>query len=168
MVGVNGSKFPAIRTHLQENIGNVYKDMDTSYAFSWSFCRHTTHFLSQVRCLPGGRFCQRGSLSVDFKPLILGLLLTPLTDKDAINKLSPGDAVIIFTPDSEYNSAKVTVRLPLFPRAGTHYPIALYAIERGLHVLVTKPAVQLLKHHSELVAAAAKKGVVCFVEHHKR
>ena len=30
MVGVNGSKFPAIRKHLQENIGNVYKDMDTS------------------------------------------------------------------------------------------------------------------------------------------
>lgn len=31
MVGVNGSKFPAIRQHLQENIGQVYKDMDTSY-----------------------------------------------------------------------------------------------------------------------------------------
>lgn len=30
MVGVNGDKFPAIRQHLQENIGNVYKDMDTS------------------------------------------------------------------------------------------------------------------------------------------
>jgi D-galacturonate reductase len=32
MVGVSGKKFPQIRTHLQENIGNVYKDMDTSYA----------------------------------------------------------------------------------------------------------------------------------------
>lgn len=31
MVGVNGGKFPAIRQHLQENIGNVYKDMDTSF-----------------------------------------------------------------------------------------------------------------------------------------
>jgi D-galacturonate reductase len=30
MVGVNGSKFPAIRTHLAENIGGVYKDMDLS------------------------------------------------------------------------------------------------------------------------------------------
>lgn len=30
MVGVNGGKFPAIRQHLQENIENVYKDMDTS------------------------------------------------------------------------------------------------------------------------------------------
>ena len=30
MVGTNGSKFPAIRQHLQENIANVYKDMDIS------------------------------------------------------------------------------------------------------------------------------------------
>jgi D-galacturonate reductase len=50
----------------------------------------------------------------------------------------------------------------------THYPIALYAIERGVHVLVTKPATQLLKHHQELIDKAAEKGVVVFVEHHKR
>lgn len=31
MVGVSGSKFPAIRNHLQANIANVYKDMDVSY-----------------------------------------------------------------------------------------------------------------------------------------
>lgn len=35
-------------------------------------------------------------------------------------------------------------------------------------MLVTKPAVQLLQHHQELIAAAEKNGVVCFVEHHKR
>ncbi|EPQ60871.1 NAD P-binding protein [Gloeophyllum trabeum ATCC 11539] len=74
----------------------------------------------------------------------------PLAYKTAIDKLSKGDAVIIFTPDN------------------THYDIALYAIERGLHVLVTKPAVQQLKHHNALIAAAKKHGVVCFVEHHKR
>ncbi|KAG6845985.1 hypothetical protein H0H87_011033 [Tephrocybe sp. NHM501043] len=51
---------------------------------------------------------------------------------------------------------------------GTHYPIALYAIERGIHVLVTKPATQLLSHHNDLIAAAKKHNVVCFVEHHKR
>lgn len=28
MVGTNGSKFAAIREHLAENIGKVYKDMD--------------------------------------------------------------------------------------------------------------------------------------------
>lgn len=51
---------------------------------------------------------------------------------------------------------------------GTHYPISKYAIERGLHVLVTKPAVQLLAHHNDLIELAKKHNVVCFVEHHKR
>lgn len=115
MVGVNGSKFPAIRQHLQENIAEVYKDMDISF----------------------DNFPDVGKVDSE-------------AYKAAIDKLSPGDAVIIFTPDS------------------THYPISLYAIERGLHVLVTKPAVQLLSHHNELVAAAQKHNVVCFVEHHKR
>ncbi|OBZ79981.1 putative oxidoreductase YdgJ [Grifola frondosa] len=115
MVGVTGSKFPAIRKHLQENIAEVYKDMDISFdAFPEGNAVNTEAY------------------------------------KDAINRLSPGDAVIIFTPDN------------------THFPIALYAIEHGLHVLVTKPAVQLLHHHNELVAAAKRKNVVCFVEHHKR
>jgi hypothetical protein len=30
MVGVSGRKFPQIRQHLTDNIGAVYKDMDTS------------------------------------------------------------------------------------------------------------------------------------------
>ena len=45
MVGVDGSKFPAIRRHLQENIANVYKDMDTTYA-NHIFCARLVHFLS--------------------------------------------------------------------------------------------------------------------------
>jgi predicted dehydrogenase len=44
----------------------------------------------------------------------------------------------------------------------------MYAIERGIHVLVTKPATQLLSHHNALIAAAREHNVVCFVEHHKR
>ncbi|ESK98366.1 d-galacturonic acid reductase [Moniliophthora roreri MCA 2997] len=115
MVGVNGKKFPDIRTHLKENIGNVYKDMNISFE----------------------EFPKDGKVD-------------PEAYKEAIDKLKPGDAVIIFTPDP------------------THYDISMYAIERGLHVLVTKPAVKLLSHHNELVAAAKKKNVVCFVEHHKR
>lgn len=55
-----------------------------------------------------------------------------------------------------------------FNPPGTHYPISLYAIERGIHVLVTKPATKLLSHHKELISAARKHNVVCFVEHHKR
>lgn len=50
----------------------------------------------------------------------------------------------------------------------THYAMARYAIERGLHVLVTKPATQLLSHHLELIELSRKHNVVCFVEHHKR
>lgn len=31
MVGVNGSKFPEMRAHLEQNIAQVYKDFDISY-----------------------------------------------------------------------------------------------------------------------------------------
>ncbi|KAJ5130515.1 uncharacterized protein N7515_006554 [Penicillium bovifimosum] len=70
--------------------------------------------------------------------------------KTAIDALPKGSAITIFTPDS------------------THYPIALYAIERGHHVLITKPATQRLEHHLSLVEAARKHGVFVFIEHHKR
>ncbi|KAF8832493.1 hypothetical protein HHX47_DHR1001566 [Lentinula edodes] len=99
MAGVNGGKFPAIREHLDKNIGGVYKDMD---------------------------------LTFDEYPK--GGKVDPEAYKEAIDSMSKGDAVIIFTPD----------------------------------LLVTKPAVQLLSHHNELIAAAKKYGVVCMVEHHKR
>ncbi|CDR98628.1 uncharacterized protein SPSC_02412 [Sporisorium scitamineum] len=70
--------------------------------------------------------------------------------KTAIDSLKPGDAITIFTPDS------------------THFDIAMYAIQRKIHVLVTKPATQTLKDHQALVEAAAEQGVLCMVEHHKR
>lgn len=70
--------------------------------------------------------------------------------KTAIDALSPGDAITIFTPDT------------------THYPIALYAICRGIHVLITKPAVKMLTLHQELLAESRKHGVFVFIEHHKR
>lgn len=83
----------------------------------------------------------------------------------------PGDAIVVFTPDSELRSfwcLNISTSYSPSPLTGTHYPISLYAIERGIHVLVTKPATQLLAHHNELIAAAKKHNVVCFVEHHKR
>lgn len=70
--------------------------------------------------------------------------------KTAIDALPKSSAVIIFTPDS------------------THYPIALYAIERGHHVMITKPATQKVQEHVSLVEAARKHNVVVMVEHHKR
>ena len=74
----------------------------------------------------------------------------PDTYKAAIDVLRPGDAITIFTPDT------------------THFPIAMYAIERQIHVLVTKPAVKLLEHHQLLLDAAERNGVYVYVEHHKR
>lgn len=68
----------------------------------------------------------------------------------ALDALPKGSAVIIFTPDD------------------THFEQALAAVERGHHVLVTKPIVQTLAHHAELAAAAEKHGVLVAVEVHKR
>ena len=74
----------------------------------------------------------------------------PEAYKAAIDALSPGDAITIFTPDP------------------THYPIALYAIRRGIHVMITKPAVKTLAEHQSLIAEARKHNVFVYVEHHKR
>jgi D-galacturonate reductase len=84
--------------------------------------------------------------------------------------MEPGEAVIIFTPDSKYTDYFFSNSASLFFCASiaTHYPIAIYAIQRGLHVLITKPATQLLSHHNALIEAARKHNVLCFVEHHKR
>ncbi|THW24261.1 NAD(P)-binding protein [Aureobasidium pullulans] len=74
----------------------------------------------------------------------------PEAFKKAIDALSPGDAITIFTPDP------------------THFPIAMYAIERGIHVMITKPAVKLLSEHQQLLEASRKHGVFVYIEHHKR
>lgn len=74
----------------------------------------------------------------------------PEAYKTAIDALSPGDAITIFTPDP------------------THFPIAMYAIQKGVHVMVTKPAVMKLQDHQQLMEAARKHNVFVYVEHHKR
>jgi D-galacturonate reductase len=74
----------------------------------------------------------------------------PEAYKKAIDALSPGDAITIFTPDP------------------THFPIAMYAIERGIHVMITKPAVKLLSEHQQLLEASKKHNVFVYIEHHKR
>ncbi|KAF7586933.1 hypothetical protein BBP40_008007 [Aspergillus hancockii] len=70
--------------------------------------------------------------------------------KAAIDALPAGSAITIFTPDP------------------THFPIALYAIQRKIHVLITKPATQLLSDHLTLLGEARKNNVFVFIEHHKR
>ncbi|KAI5838459.1 hypothetical protein DFP73DRAFT_565065 [Morchella snyderi] len=115
MVGTNGSKFPAIKNHLEKNIRDVYNGLDVSFT-----------------AFPAG----------DARD--------PEAYKAAIDALKPGDAITIFTPDT------------------THFPIALYAIQRGIHVLVTKPATKTLEDHLKLIEEADKHGVFVYVEHHKR
>lgn len=115
LCGVNGTKFPHIRKHLINAIGNVYAGLDIA-----------------VETFPS-----------DFE-------INQTSYIDAINSFNKGDAVTIFTPDD------------------THFEIALAAIERGLHVLITKPAVKTLDHHKILHDAAMRNNVLVAIEVHKR
>lgn len=105
MVGVNGKKFPAIRQHLNENIGGVYKDMDLSFVeiSGFSPCHSDTatgltSFQSKERSIPRLVSHQHIFLK-EYMEIIY--LADFYTDKTAIDKMSPGEAVIIFTPDSK-------------------------------------------------------------------
>mmetsp|Transcript_6415 Transcript_6415/g.18916 ORF Transcript_6415/g.18916 Transcript_6415/m.18916 type:complete len:423 (-) Transcript_6415:94-1362(-) len=115
MCGVNGKKFPGIRTHMQKNIGDVYGDMDLT-----------------CETFPNDD-------QVDPKAYVA-----------ASETFQAGDVAVIFTPDD------------------THFDIALQCINRGMHVMVTKPIVQTLEHHHKLAAAAKAKNVLVAVEVHKR
>mmetsp|Transcript_4220 Transcript_4220/g.6727 ORF Transcript_4220/g.6727 Transcript_4220/m.6727 type:complete len:477 (-) Transcript_4220:167-1597(-) len=68
----------------------------------------------------------------------------------ALDSFESGDAITIFTPDD------------------THFDIAMAAVERGIHVLVTKPAVKTLEHHRLLHEAAVRNNVLVAIEVHKR
>lgn len=89
-------------------------------------------------------------LDVSFTSFPAGDTRDPEAYKAAIDTLKPGDAITIFTPDT------------------THFPIALYAIKRKIHVLITKPATKTLEDHLTLIEEADKQGVFVYVEHHKR
>lgn len=68
----------------------------------------------------------------------------------AIKAFSPGDIAVVTTPDD------------------THFEIVMAAINRGLHVMCTKPLVKTLKEQREVAEAAKKNGVIVCVEYHKR
>lgn len=68
----------------------------------------------------------------------------------ALDAFKPGDACVIFTPDD------------------THFEMALAAIQRGIHVMITKPAVKTLAEHRQLYDAAQKNNVLVMIEVHKR
>lgn len=69
---------------------------------------------------------------------------------DALNTMSPGDAVCVFTPDD------------------THFEIARRAVRQGCHVLVAKPLVKSLSEHLALAEEANKDNVLVAMEVHKR
>lgn len=115
LCGVDGRKFPAIRQHLQRNIGDVYHGLDTS-----------------VETFPQDTEVKASAYL------------------DALETCKPGDVAIIFTPDD------------------THFSIALACMQRGLHVLVTKPLVKTLAEHQQLEAAARQHQVLLAIEVHKR
>ncbi|MEQ1830082.1 MAG: Gfo/Idh/MocA family oxidoreductase [Pirellula sp.] len=68
----------------------------------------------------------------------------------ALDQLSPGDAVVVFTPDD------------------THFSIAMRAVERGCHILIAKPLVKTVDEHQQLLRAAKDRGVLVAMEVHKR
>lgn len=99
----------------------------------------------------------------------------PAAYEAAFDSLRPGDAVTIYTPvraprrRGERAGWGTLTSLTLQSRQDdTHCAIALAAIERGLHVLLTKPLVKTLAEHYKLFEAARRKGVLLVCEVHKR
>jgi D-galacturonate reductase len=68
----------------------------------------------------------------------------------ALETLSPGDVVTVFTPDD------------------THFAIARDAVQHRCHVLVAKPLVKTVGEHQLLMRAAEDSGVLVAMEVHKR
>ena len=116
MAGTNGTKFPGIREHLDQILGQRYRNLSTEFeSFPEDDCERDTEAYIK-----------------------------------AMDELSPGDCVFVFTPDN------------------MHFKIGMAAVERGLHVLIAKPIVQTVADHKALMEAGNKKGVLVAMEVHKR
>lgn len=89
-------------------------------------------------------------LDISTESFPLDTVINPKAYLEALDSFDRGDAVIIFTPDD------------------THFEIALEAVNRGLHVLVTKPLVKTLDEHRRLHEAAVANNVLVITEVHKR
>jgi hypothetical protein len=104
MVGVNGNKFPEIRAHLEHNIAQVYKDLDVSYA-DCSYANGHGMLLESFLPVSIASRETRRQIQKPVRPSGILKVVLPSSlfaiDKVAIDKLNPGDAVVIFTPDSK-------------------------------------------------------------------
>ncbi|CAD7950648.1 unnamed protein product [Amoebophrya sp. A120] len=79
-----------------------------------------------------------------------GVARDPQAYREAVEAFQPGDICSVFTPDD------------------THFEICKAALQRGLHVMCTKPMVKTLEEHLELVALAEAKNLLLQIEVHKR
>ena len=68
----------------------------------------------------------------------------------ALKEMGKGDIGSIFTPDD------------------VHFEIAKAAIQKGLHLMITKPICKTLKEHHQLIDLAKKHKVLVVIEVHKR
>ncbi|ADE53459.1 oxidoreductase domain protein [Coraliomargarita akajimensis DSM 45221] len=116
MAGTNGTKFPGVREHLDQILGQRYRNLRTEF-----------------ESFPADD-CERD----------------PEAYIKAMETLSAGDCVFVFTPDD------------------THFEIGMEAAKRGLHVLIAKPIVQTVADHKALIEAGERKGVLVAMEVHKR
>ena len=101
------------------------------------------HLMSQI----GQRY---HGLSTDFESFPADDNHDAEAYRTALDELSPGDVVTVFTPDN------------------THAAMAQAAIQRGCHVLVAKPIVKTLAEHLELLQLSADRGCLVAMEVHKR
>jgi D-galacturonate reductase len=107
---------------------------------------------------PGIREHLRAAMTETYRDLDVGFQSFPpddvVSDPDAyqaaLENLSPGDVVTVFTPDD------------------THFDITMAAVRKRCHVLVAKPIVKTLADHLALMQAAEENGVLVAMEVHKR
>lgn len=92
----------------------------------------------------------RYQLDTSFQSFPADDVVNPEAWTDALAKLSPGDAVLIFTPDD------------------LHFKMAHAAAARGLHVLIAKPVVKTVAEHDLLIEIADEKRIHLAMEVHKR
>ncbi|CAI5470576.1 unnamed protein product [Closterium sp. Yama58-4] len=159
----SGRHFPAIRETLKRKIADVYRDMDVTvetYPADDVQEDEAAYLAAMAHMQPGDMVTvftpdnthypialaaiQHGGWGYDRKPhrprchsvwRVVGRE-DEAAYLAAMARMQPGDMVTVFTPKN------------------TRYPIALAAIQHGLHVLVAKPAVKTLQHHHHLVQAA--------------
>jgi D-galacturonate reductase len=94
---------------------------------------------------------QYARLEIDFKSFPADdVERDPAAYQRALDLMSPGDVVTVFTPDD------------------THFDIATAAVARGCHVLIAKPLVKTVEQHLALQRTAEEQGVLVAMEVHKR